>query len=57
MDEAGEQRTVTEREREHQQPGADTVPGDDHGDPDGPDASWEGEDEPARAGEGDGTAG
>ena len=49
MDESGEQRTATEREREHQQPGADAVPGDDHGDPDGPDASWDEEEEPARA--------
>jgi hypothetical protein len=41
MDESGEQRTVTEREREQQQPGADAVPGDEHGDPDGPEPSWD----------------
>jgi hypothetical protein len=45
MDESGDQRSVTESEREHQQPGEGTVPGDDHGDPDEQARSWDEEDE------------
>jgi hypothetical protein len=41
MDESGDQRSVTEREREHQQPGERTVPGDEHGDPDEEARSWD----------------
>ncbi|HEU0336426.1 MAG TPA: hypothetical protein VFR43_07720 [Gaiellaceae bacterium] len=41
MGESGDQRSVTEHEREHQQPGESTVRGDEHGDPDEEPASWD----------------
>jgi hypothetical protein len=53
MDESGEQRSVTEREREHQQPGEGTVKGDEHGDPDEEARSWDEEDEEGEGAESD----
>jgi hypothetical protein len=52
MDESGDQRSVTEREREHQQPGESTVPGDEHGDPDEESLSWDEEEQEAGGGAG-----